>query len=76
MFKFEKKMLPEVFDDYFKKPAHQHNTRFAALKNNYAMVRITSAKEKSLLKYIAINVPEWDRVPEQDHNHSLVENNL
>ena len=61
MYKFEKKMLPEVFDDYFQKPAHQHNTRFAALQNNYAMVRITSAKEKSLLKYIGPKV--WADIP-------------
>ena len=54
-------MLPEVLDDYFKKPAHQHNTRFAALQNNYAMVRITSAKEKSLLKYIGPKV--WADIP-------------
>ena len=61
MYKFEKKMLPEVFNDYFQKPAHQHNTRFAALQNNYAMVRITSAKEKSLLKYIGPKV--WADIP-------------
>ena len=61
MYKFEKKMLPEVFNDYFQKPAHQHNTRFAALQNNYAMVRITSAKEKSLLKYIGPRV--WADIP-------------
>ena len=26
MYKFEKKMLPEIFADYFQKPSHQHNT--------------------------------------------------
>ena len=61
MYKFEKNMLPEVFDDYFHKPAHQHNTRFATTQNNYSMVRITSAKEKSLLKYIGPKV--WAGIP-------------
>ena len=61
MYKFEKNMLPEVFDDYFHKPPHQHNTRFATTQNNYSMVRITSPKEKSLLKYIGPKV--WAGIP-------------
>ena len=63
MYKFENKMLPEVFNDYFQKPSHQHNTRFASSQNNYAIVRITSAKEKSLLKYIGPKV--WADIPIQ-----------
>ena len=33
MYKFEHKMLPQVFDKYFKKPSHHHNTRY----NNYIL---------------------------------------
>ena len=66
MYKFEKKMLPEVFDDYFQKPSHQHNTRFASSHNNFAMVRITSAIERSLLKYIGPKV--WANIPLQIKN--------
>ena len=61
MYKFEKKMLPEVFNDYFQKPAHRHNTRFSSLQNNFMMVRIKSAQEKSLLKYIGPRV--WADIP-------------
>ena len=61
MYKVEKKILPQVFGGYFQKPAHPHNTCFAALQNNYAIVRITSAKEKSLLKYIGPKV--WADIP-------------
>ena len=61
MYKFEKKMLPEVFENYFQKPTHQHNTRFASTHNNFALVRITSAKEKSMLKYIGPKV--WADIP-------------
>ena len=56
MYKFEHKMLPQVFDNYFQKPSHQHNTRFATTHNNFAMIRISSAKEKSMLKYIGPRV--------------------
>ena len=59
MYKFENKLLPQVFENYFKRPSHHHNTRFA--KNNFEKVRITSAKEKSLLKYIGPNV--WANIP-------------
>ena len=50
MYKFEHKMLPQVFDKYFQKPTHQYNTRYASTNNNFQVVRISSAKEKSLLK--------------------------
>ena len=59
MFKFENNMLPEVFDNYFRKPIHQHRTRFAL--NNYEKVRIASTKEKSLLKFIGPNI--WINIP-------------
>ena len=59
-------MLPEVFNSYFQKPAHQHSTRFASTHNNFALVRITSAKEKSLLKYIGPKV--WADIPLQIKN--------
>ena len=61
MFKFENKLLPEVFDNYFQKPSHRHNTRFATTQNNFAMVRISSALEKSLLKYIGPKA--WANIP-------------
>ena len=66
MYKFENKMLPQVFDTYFQKPSHQHNTRFASTQNNFAMIRITSAKEKSMLKYIGPKV--WANIPLQFKN--------
>ena len=59
MFKFENNMLPEAFNNYFQRPSHQHHTRFA--QNNYQKVRITSAKEKSLLKFIGPNI--WIKIP-------------
>ena len=62
MYKFEKKMLPEIFDDYFQKPSHQHNTPFSSM-HNYSLVRISSAKEKSLLKYIGPKA--WAGIPLQ-----------
>ncbi len=51
MYKFQNKMLPEVFDCYFKRPNHQHATRYAKQKN-FEVTRINTAKEKSLLKHI------------------------
>ena len=67
MYKFEHKKLPQVFDKYFQKPAHQYNTRYASTHNNFQAVRISLAKEKSLLKYygpkvwesISINIKKW-----------------
>ena len=61
MYKYENKMLPQVFDNYFQKPSHHHNTRFSTTQNNFVMVRISSAKEKSLLKYIGPKV--WANIP-------------
>ena len=53
-------MLPAVFDTYFKTPIHTHATRFAT-SNNFALTRISSAKEKSLLKYIGPTT--WLSIP-------------
>ena len=63
MYKFEHNMLPQVFDDYFQKPTHDHNTRYATTHNNFAMNRITSAKDKSMLKFIGPRV--WVNIPVQ-----------
>ena len=61
MYKYEHNMLPPVFDDYFKKPHHHHNTRYACLHNNFEMIRISSAKESSLLKYYGPKI--WASIP-------------
>ena len=66
MYKFSKNLLPEVFDNYFKRPSHQYNTRFATSQNNFEMVRITTAKEKSMLKFIGPKV--WANIPIQIKN--------
>ena len=63
MYKFEHKMLPQVFDNYFQKPTHQHNTRYATTHNNFQVVRISSAKETSLLKYYGPKV--WASIPSE-----------
>ena len=61
MYKFDHKMLPQVFDKYFNKPSHQHNTRYATTLDNFEVVRISSAKEKSMLKYFGPKV--WASIP-------------
>ena len=68
MFKFKNNMLPEVFNTYFKKPSHQHHTRFA--QNNFEKIRTTSAKEKSLLKFIGPNI--WSNIPTNIKNSMSV----
>ena len=59
--KFEHKMLPQVFEKYFSKPSHQYATRYATTQSNFEVVRISSAKEKSLLKYYGPKV--WASIP-------------
>ena len=59
MYKFQNKMLPEAFDCYFKRPSHQHATRYA--KTNFEQTRIKNAKEKSLLK--VIGPKKWTTIP-------------
>ena len=61
MYKFEHKMLPQVFNKYFKKPTHQYNTRYATTHNNFQVVRISSAVERSLLKYYGPKI--WASIP-------------
>ena len=61
MYKFENSMMPQVFNNYFKKPDHQYNTRYASLHNNFEVVRISSAKERSLLKYYGPKI--WASIP-------------
>ena len=61
MYKFEHKMLPQVFDKYFKKPSHHHFTRYASTLNNFEVVRISSAQETSLLKYYGPKI--WASIP-------------
>ena len=60
MFRFQAGTLPPVFNNYFIKPSHNHRTRFAE-RNNFEVVRISSAKEKSLLKHIGPKV--WLSIP-------------
>ena len=60
MFKFQKGMLPSVFDSYFERPCHGHATRFAK-RNNLAVLRINSALDKSRLRYIGPQV--WLKIP-------------
>ena len=60
MFKYKHKMLPPAFDNYFKQPSHLHKTRFVDL-NNFSVVLLNNAKEKSLLKYMGTTV--WRKIP-------------
>ena len=61
VFKHKNKMLPQAFDQYFKKPPHNHRTRFVK-ENNYDKFRIgRTAVEKSLLKYIGPDL--WNSIP-------------
>ena len=60
MNKFQNNMLPKAFDQYFKRPSHQHATRYAK-KNNFEKTRAVNAKDKSLLKHIGPN--KWSLVP-------------
>ena len=53
-------MLPPAFDNYFKQPSHQHKTCFVDL-NNFSVVLLNNAKEKSLLKYMGTTV--WRKIP-------------
>ncbi len=52
--------MPPVFDSYFYKPAHNYSTRFVS-NNNFALTRVESAKDYSLLKYIGPKT--WLQIP-------------
>ena len=60
MYKFQEKMLPQVFNSYFEKPCHNHATRFAT-RNNLAVLRISTALDRSRLRYIGPQV--WLNIP-------------
>ena len=60
MYKFQNNLLPQVFDTYFKKPTHCYATRFAA-SNNFALTRISSSKERHLLKFVGPST--WLKIP-------------
>ncbi len=60
MYKFQKKLLPPVFDSYFNKPSHSHSTRFSS-NNNFCLTRAESAKDYSLLRYIGPKT--WLQIP-------------
>lgn len=60
MFKYQKKLLPSVFNDYFKKPSHAHFTRFS-FHDNLEVVRTTAAFERSMLRYIGPTT--WNSIP-------------
>ena len=60
MYKFQKGLLPTVFDNYFSKPSHHHATRFAT-ENNLSVLRIDTALDKSRLRYIGPLM--WLKIP-------------
>ena len=60
MYKFQNKLLPPVFDSYFQKPSHHHATRFSS-RNNFSVLRIDSALDKSRLRCIGPKV--WLQTP-------------
>ncbi len=80
MYKFQKGLLPSVFDTYFSKPTHQYGTRFRTL-NNLAVMRIDAAVDKSRLRYIGpkvwINIkPEIREAPSLKVFINLFRNHL
>ena len=60
MYRFQACTLPPVFNEYFSKPGHNHNTRYSS-NNNFEVFRAQSAKERSLLRFIGPKV--WSEVP-------------
>ena len=60
MYKFQNRMLPKVFDEYFKKPRHQHATRYA-IQNNFEQVRTCTSKKGTLMKFIGPKL--WSEIP-------------
>ena len=60
MFKFNKNLLPKVFDNYFSKPSHGHFTRFSST-NNLEVVRTTVSHERAMLSYIG--PATWNSIP-------------
>ena len=60
MYKYQSGMLPRAFSQYFRLPSHQYETRYAK-QNNYEKIRVSNAKEKSLLKHIG--PLKWSEIP-------------
>ena len=60
MFQFQNKMLPKAFENYFRKPTHQHATRFAS-SLNFELVRAKSLREGLMLR--TIGPKTWMGVP-------------
>ena len=60
MYKFQNKMLPLAFENYFSKPNHQHGTRFAT-SLNFEFVRANSSRDESMLRIIGPKA--WVGVP-------------
>ena len=60
MFKFQNKMLPLAFENYFRKPNHNHATRFAS-SLNFEFVRANSSRDESMLRIIGPKA--WVGVP-------------
>ena len=51
MFQFLNKMLPKAFENYFRKPNHQHATCFAS-SLNFELVRAKTLREGLMLQTI------------------------
>ena len=68
MFQFQNKMLPEAFENYFRKPSHQHATRFAS-SLNFELVRANSLREGLMLR--TIGPKTWIGVPLEIKNQHL-----
>ena len=60
MFQFLNKMLPKAFENYFRKPNHQHATRFAS-SLNFELVRAKTLREGLMLR--TIGPKTWTGVP-------------
>ena len=60
MYKFQNKMLPLAFEKYFRKPNHQHATRFAT-SLNFEFARANSSRDESMLRIIGPKA--WVGVP-------------
>ena len=63
MYKYCNNLLPEVFGDYFKTPAHHYRTRYAKINKNFEKMQITTNRDKSLLKFIGPKA--WSEIPLQ-----------
>ena len=61
MFKFEHGLLPAVFNNYFKKPSHSYSTRYATSRDNFEVMQVCTAKDKSMLRYLGPKT--WMNIP-------------